>query len=151
MLALATDQLGGAPYLQQVTAAAAGCPPRWSAQKHRLVASYEAAGGQVAQLVRWDLGVEGPVELLQRLLLLEAGPVQPLGQHLGLPPVYLVIQQQGQELQVPQLLVLGLGSAQLHGVEHLAQAQRLEFSRWALTRLLTGKLPPACGSTSPCP
>jgi hypothetical protein len=39
----------------------------------------KAAGGQVAQLLGGDLGVEGEVELLEGLRLFEAGSVEPLG------------------------------------------------------------------------
>ena len=69
-----------------------------------------------------------------------------LGQHLGLPPVDLVVQQQGQELQMPEPLVFGLGPAQLQGVQHPAQLQRLEVGL-QVRRL---HRPPSSRAPAPC-
>ena len=108
------------------------------------MAFHEATRGQVAQLLGGDLRVEGPVELLQRLLLLEARAMQPLGEHLRLPPVDLVVEQQSEELDVAEPLILGLGAPHLQGKQHPAQLEGLQFG------LELGRLHDGVPSSSSC-
>jgi hypothetical protein len=51
-----------------------------------------------------------------------------LGEHLRLAPVDLVVEEQGEELDVAEALVLGLRSAQIEGVEHAAELEQLELA-----------------------
>ncbi len=48
------------------------------------------------------------------------------GECLGLAAIDLVVEEQGEELDVAEALVLGLRAPHLQGLEHASQAQSLE-------------------------
>ena len=92
-----------------------------TAEDDRLVAFHEAAGGEVADLGGGDLGVEGEVELGQGLDLVEVSAVDAGLERAALAAAHLVLQHQLQELEVAELLVVGLLHAQLQRLQHDAQ------------------------------
>ena len=73
-----------------------------------------------------DLRVEGEVEVLEGLAVLEAGAAQAELELLGVAPFDLVGQQPEEELAMREVVVDGLARAQLEGLQHAGQAQLLE-------------------------
>src|SRR3990172_3221165 len=93
-----------------------------------LLALYELAGGQVPYMLGGNLGVEGKVEALKGLHLLEAGPGHPIDQLLLSPSLHLVLQKKLQEVHIAQMVPLGLPHPQLQGVQHAPQLESLELA-----------------------
>src|SRR3990170_4625317 len=84
-----------------------------AADDQRLTGLDEVAGGKIANLLGGNLRVEAEVELFERFGLLEVGSRDPIGQ-AALPTTGdLVFDHQLHELQVSELLALGLVKAWL--------------------------------------
>ena len=69
----------------------------------------EQVGGQIPYRGGVQEGVGREVEVLQGLGLLEAGALQAQAEALGFAAFDLVLEQELQELQIPELIVAGLG------------------------------------------
>ena len=67
----------------------------------------EAPGGQVLDKGAVDAGVEGEVELFQGLVGTEVGPAEPSVEFLLFAPGDLVLDQEGQEVGVGELVLDG--------------------------------------------
>jgi len=81
----------------------------WPAQQNVLLAQHVAAGGQVTQLLVWQLGVEPPIEVLEGLVaVLEVGLAEARGEGAIGASLDLVAEQQLEELGVAEVLLLGL-------------------------------------------
>jgi hypothetical protein len=80
---------------------------RWSEQHDVLLAGQEVQLGQVQDLVAAQAGLEGEVELLDRLACREPGGLDPALAAVTVAAVDLGLQQRGGELLVAPLLVAG--------------------------------------------
>lgn len=115
-------------------------------EDHVLAALEECQGEEVlhAVAVEGDRGV--PVETLEGLLLLEAGPGESQGQVLVVPPVDLVLQDELEEIELRKLRLPGVGQAV---GERRQQARELEALEDGLERLADlgghGSGSPSCG------
>ena len=79
----------------------------------------EVASGEVDDLGLGDLGVEGPVEVLEALAGLEARAAQAQLELLGLAALDLVAAQAEEELGVAEVVVDGFFGAQVEGLQQL--------------------------------
>ena len=87
-----------------------GLPHPDRSQEDRILLALDEAE---AEEILHPIAIEGdgriPVEGLQGLLLLEAGPAQPLGQVLLVSPIDLVLQHQLEEVELTELRLLRIG------------------------------------------
>jgi len=83
--------------------------------------------GQVADLRGGQFRGGGRVEAFQGGLLLEPGAAQPLGQGYRLAAGDLVLAQDLQELQVPQVAGVSLDQPGIKGLEHPGQLQFAQY------------------------
>src|ERR1700737_841559 len=116
-------------------------------QQQRLAPLDEAAGREVSDLRRRDLGVECEVEVRKGALLLEPRALDPSGEGLVRPALELGLEDQLQELQVPELLLVRLVESQLEGLEHPAELEPLE-ARLQLQRVHRATAPTI--AAAPC-
>ena len=92
-----------------------------------LLAHQVAAGSQVAELFLRQLGVEGPVEVLEGLVtVLKVGLAEAGGQGAIGTPLDLVAEQQLEEFGIAEVLLLGLIQPQRQRVLQTTQSERLE-------------------------
>src|SRR5579884_2593317 len=86
----------------------------------------EAAAGQVVDLLLLDRRVEGPVEVLQRLQLAEAGRLGAALQLAVGADGQLVLEDQLQELGMAEVIAGGFLQAEIERLQQARQPQLLE-------------------------
>ena len=95
-------------------------------EQHVLLSLDEVASGEIDDLRFRDLGVEGPVEVLEPLGALEVGATHTQVELFVLPALDLVGAQPEEELAVAEARVHRFLDAEVEGLKHPRQAQLLE-------------------------
>ena len=103
-------------------------PGRADEQKVAAVAD-ELAGRQLVEPVPLDVGVELPVEVVERLEVVESRLLQCPADLPALPERHLVVDEQLQELRVVKAVRPGLLEPDVEGRDHPRQPQVLQFVR----------------------
>jgi len=90
-------------------------------QEHIAALADERAGGQVVDLLPFDGGIEGPVEVLEGFLIAESGGFGAFGDQALLADVEFVLKDQFQELFMGQLMGAGFLQTQLQAGQEAGQ------------------------------
>ncbi len=94
--------------------------------QHVVVALDEGAGREFEDLGLGDRGIEGEVEVLDGLRVLEVRAPDALHELLRLAPLHLVGEQPVEEFREGEVVVDGLLGAQLERLQDAGEAQLLE-------------------------
>ena len=101
---------------------------RGADQEQVLVLGDEACRSQLHDLGLGELGIEGPVEVLELLDLDDLALLEPSGEEPVRSAVQLVLDEELEEFEVRQGRGLGLGEADGERLGHAGQAQVLELA-----------------------
>src|SRR4051812_41853057 len=120
----------------------------WAEEDHVALVLHAGQRGQVADLARIQVGLEGEVELLEGLAVRQAGKVQRVAEPSAFAVADLLVQDEIEQLQVAQLFGLGAGQAGFHG---LGRWVRLSLAAWVRMRMVSSPLMPhpAAGRSGP--